>query len=202
MKEISVMKTIIDAEYQRYRKRFQKITEKNKIVLLGDSMIAYIPLKVFGMQDIVLNLGIPGDTTIGVLKRLEDLYPLSPSRVILNIGSNDIVLTDLPPSKTVDHILEIKDTLESKGIPVTVVSMTPVLRNHPLSNMDYIQHRTNADLIKINQRLVEMLPQNSYIDVFTDLLNESGALDVSYTADGIHLNSKGYSLYLSKLNLI
>jgi lysophospholipase L1-like esterase len=202
MKEISVMKTIIDAEYQRYRKRFQKITEKNKIALLGDSMIAYMPLKVFGIQDIVLNLGIPGDTTIGVLKRLEDLYPLSPSRVILNIGSNDIVLTDLPPSKTVDHILEIKDTLESKGIHVTVVSMTPVLRNHPLSNMDYIQHRTNADLIKINQKLIEMLPHDSYIDVFTDLLNESGALDVSYTTDGIHLNSKGYSIYLSKLNLI
>lgn len=202
MKDIRVMKTIIDAEYHRYRNRFRQIIRKHQIVLLGDSMLAYIPLKAFGIEDIVENLGIPGDTTLGVLKRLDDLDTLNPSRVILNIGSNDIVLTDLTKLQTVENIIRIKDILESKGIPVTVVSTTPVLRNHALSNMDYIQHRTNQDLREINQLLSEKLSDTSFVDVFHDLLDETGDLNISFTTDGIHLNQKGYIVYLSKLNLI
>jgi len=202
MKSISEMKTIIDAEYQRYRHRFQKITRKHLIVLIGDSMIAYLPLKSFGLDDEVENLGIPGDTTIGVIQRLIDLDRLAPTRVILNIGSNDLVLTDLSLVEIVKNIISIKDHLESKGIPVTVVSTTPVLINHPLSNMDYIQHRTNHDLKNINQMLSDILPESSFVDVFHDLLSDDHQLNAHYTTDGIHLNPKGYSIYLSKLNLI
>lgn len=202
MKSISEMKTIIDAEYQRYRHRFQKITRKHHIVLLGDSMIAYLPLRTFGLEDEIENLGIPGDTTIGVMKRLMDLDRIAPTRVILNIGSNDLVLTDLSPDQIVKNILAIKDQLESKGIPVTVVSTTPVLLNSTLSNMNYIQHRTNQDLKNINQMLSDALPKSSFVDVFHVLLGEDNQLNETYTTDGIHLNQKGYTIYLSQLNLI
>ncbi len=202
MKSISEMKTIIDAEYQRYRHRFQKITRKHHIVLLGDSMIAYLPLRTFGLEDEIENLGIPGDTTIGVMKRLMDLDRIAPTRVILNIGSNDLVLTDLSPNQIVKNILAIKDQLESKGIPVTVVSTTPVLLNSTLSNMNYIQHRTNQDLKNINQMLSDALPKSSFVDVFHVLLGEDNQLNEIYTTDGIHLNQKGYTIYLSQLNLI
>lgn len=202
MKSISEMKTIIDAEYQRYRHRFQKITRKHHIVLLGDSMIAYLPLRTFGLEDEIENLGIPGDTTIGVMKRLMDLDRIAPTRVILNIGSNDLVLTDLSPDQIVKNILAIKDQLESKGIPVTVVSTTPVLLNSTLSNMNYIQHRTNQDLKNINQMLSDALPKSSFVDVFHVLLGEDNQLNEIYTTDGIHLNQKGYTIYLSQLNLI
>lgn len=165
-------------------------------------MIAYLPLRTFGLEDEIENLGIPGDTTIGVMKRLMDLDRIAPTRVILNIGSNDLVLTDLSPDQIVKNILAIKDQLESKGIPVTVVSTTPVLLNSTLSNMNYIQHRTNQDLKNINQMLSDALPKSSFVDVFHVLLGEDNQLNEIYTTDGIHLNQKGYTIYLSQLNLI
>lgn len=202
MKTLAEMKAIIDADYQRHRQKFKRIDRKNKIVLLGDSMLAYLPLNDFGLDDLVENCGIPGDTTIGVKNRLDDIYPLLPSRVILNVGSNDLVLTSLSIDETVENILFLRDTLESKGIPVSVLSMTPVLRNHPKSNMDYIQHRTQKMLIAINQRLSKILPESVFIDVFHPLLDASNQLNPSYTTDGIHLNHEGYTIYLYQLNLI
>jgi lysophospholipase L1-like esterase len=201
MKDLSVMKQVIQKDYERHREKFKGLTSKHKIILLGDSMIAYLPMRFFGIEEIVLNLGIPGDTTIGVLNRLDDVTRLEPTRVILNIGSNDLVLTDLSLDQTVSNIMMIRETLESKGIPVTIVSMTPVLTGHVLSNMDYIRNRTNAELSYINTRLSLLLPMDAYVDVYPSLLEEQ-QLKPSYTTDGIHLSKEGYAIYLSKLNLI
>ncbi len=201
MKDLSVMKQVILKDYERHREKFRALTSKHKIIVLGDSMIAFLPMRHFGIDEIVLNLGIPGDTTIGVLNRLDDVTRLEPTRVILNIGSNDLVLTDLSLDQTVSNIMMIRETLESKGIPVTIVSMTPVLTGHVLSNMDYIRNRTNAELTYINTRLSLVLPLDTYVDVYTSLLEEQ-QLKPAYTTDGIHLSKEGYAIYLSKLNLI
>lgn len=201
MIDLSEMKRIIQKDYDRHREKFKGLTSKHKIILLGDSMIAYIPIHYFGLEAVVLNLGIPGDTTTGVLNRLDDVIHLMPSRVILNIGSNDAVLTDLTLDQTVSNIIGIEEHLKAKGIPVTVVSMTPVLIGHPLSNMDYIRNRTNTELTYINQRLSVYLPQDAYVDVFSSLLKQH-QLSPDYTTDGIHLSKTGYAIYLNKLNLI
>lgn len=202
MKDIQEMKSVIALDYVRRRKHFQTITARHQMVLLGDSMIAFLSLKRFGLDDTVQNLGIAGDTTQGVLNRLSDLDPLFPTQVIVSVGSNDLVLTNHTIDDIIQNIHKIRDLLESKGIPVTIVSMTPVNRNLSISNMDYIQHRTNDDLLDINRRLKDSLPEAAYIDVFFPLLDQNGDLSAEYTTDGIHLNHQGYAIYLSQLKLI
>ena len=62
-------------------------------VFIGDSLTDGCALDVFypGLSTAVYNRGIGGDSTAGVLKRLEfSLFDIKPSRIVLMIGINDI----------------------------------------------------------------------------------------------------------------
>ena len=70
--------------YDEYRK-------KPATVFLGDSLTDFYPLEEFFAGEDVVNRGIAGDKTTDVLKRLEEIKALRPSRLFLQIGINDMI---------------------------------------------------------------------------------------------------------------
>lgn len=199
--DLTVMKAVLKADYDRHLKRFSEIKELNCNILLGDSMIAYFPLSAYDFGHHILNLGIPGDTTDGVLNRLKQVLDLKPSKVFLHIGSNDLVLTHLTKDEIAGNILGIRDLLihQLDHVKVYIISVTPVLRDHPISNMRYIEWRSNEDILLINQILKTHLRKDEYIDVYHSLLDSDGNLNLEYTTDGIHLNKEGYKVFVQEL---
>lgn len=196
---IQEVKALIEKDYQLKVKKFEKDAKTYPHILIGDSMAAYLSLSAFGLDDF-MNQGIAGDTTIGVLKRLELVIRKNPKTVWINIGSNDIVLTDLTAEETVDHILDIKHHIESKtDAKVFIFSMTPVLRDHQVSKMVYIGSRDNTQLKHINELLSSKLSKEAYINIYDQLKDSKGNLNVDYTTDGIHLNKSGYKIYVSEI---
>ena len=200
-KELTVMKAVLKADYDRHVKRFSEIKEFHGSILLGDSMMAYFPLSTADMGREVLNFGIPGDTTEGVLNRLKQVIDLKPSTVWIHIGSNDLVLSELSKAEIAGNILGIRDILVHTlpGVNVYVISITPVLRDHPISNMRYIEWRTNDDIREINQMVQEQLMKNEYINISDLLADDTGSLKHMYTVDGIHLNGEGYQVMIHEL---
>ena len=196
---IQEVKALIEKDYQLKIKKFEKDANHYPHILIGDSMAAYLNLHAFGLDDF-MNQGIAGDTTIGVLNRIHLVTDRNPKYVWLNIGSNDIVLTDLTAKQTVDHILDIKQHIESKThAKVFIFSMTPVLRDHQVSKMIYIGSRDNTQLKQINDVLSSKLSEESYINIYDQFIDSEGNLNVDYTTDGIHLNIKGYTVYVSEI---
>ena len=61
----------------------------------------------------------------------------------------------------------------------------------------YIGGRTNEENRLINEGVRQFTDSHSimYIDLFAPLIDEHGYLKEEYTADGIHLNSRGYKVY-------
>jgi len=202
-KDIEVMKKIIKEDYDRKVKKFSDLNEFNKVIIIGDSMVAYLNLNKFGLAKEIINQGIAGDTTIGVIDRLDLVTRLNPSKVILSIGSNDIVLTNLTLKETVENIIKIKEEIEEKSSSkVYVMNLTPVLRDHEITNMDYVSHRTNEDIKFINHELKKRIVEDQYINIFDELTDQNGNLSLKYTTDGIHLNPLGYEIYSKILNQI
>ena len=107
---------------QYYNKRCSDFNESpigfDKIVFLGDSITEAGEdwNKYFNTQNIV-NRGISGDTTEGVLARLSEICYYKPLAVFLLIGINDIFNTDSPnrdkitPKYVGDNIIHIADTV-------------------------------------------------------------------------------------------
>jgi lysophospholipase L1-like esterase len=67
------------------------VAKPGSIVFLGDSITDFFRVNEFFPGVYVINRGISGDTTDGVLNRLaESVYELSPSKIFLMIGTNDL----------------------------------------------------------------------------------------------------------------
>ncbi len=199
-RDLEALKAIITADYQRHVKKFETYMPNKKIVLLGDSMIAYFPKKAFGLESIAYNLGIAGDTSVGVLNRINQVIKLKPEIVILNIGLNDFVLTNLSKEESLNNILEIRHKiLEScpKSI-VYIISLTPI--NKPdFQDQLYLLNRRPNDAIELNTLLDKHIDSDHFINIYDCLLDADAKLKLDYTKDGIHLNKLGYEMYYKEI---
>lgn len=186
---------ILDTQYKQLFKLFEKdIDHKNKIVLLGDSMISFFDEKKYFKNDNILNRGIPGDTTLGVLKRLHQIIKLEPSTIVLSIGSNDYARINENIEEVVKGILKIKYLLleQLPSVNLYILSLSPVLRDDEISNYNYILNRNNDIIDEINNELALF---THIIDVNSYLKDSNGNLKKAYTTDGIHLSHEGYLVF-------
>jgi lysophospholipase L1-like esterase len=106
-----------------------------RIVALGDSGIrgkgvssseSYpgqleAALKARGHQVKVTNQGVNGDTTTGVLARLDSAVPAGTNIVVLSVGVNDTVLHHVPESQVSANKQLITQRLRAKGAEVYVI---------------------------------------------------------------------------------
>lgn len=153
-------------------------------VFLGDSLTEGCDLSYYYPEIIALNRGIGGDTTHGLLDRLEpSVFGVRTKAVVLLIGANNLktMLNDYE-----DIVRAIKERLpESELIICSLTSM----------GGDWA--RNNALAISNNVQIA-MIAQKygcSFVDLFNPLLNEeTGEIYESYTSDGGHLTPDGYSV--------
>jgi lysophospholipase L1-like esterase len=187
------------AYYQHRLSQFRlfnkTITENQKIVLLGDSITSEGLWHELFPSGIVLNRGIGGDTTTGLLTRLEEsVFSVKQQKLFIMIGINDIFLSKVP----VDFIIsEYKNILNMvrKRSPTTKIYVQSVL---PMGGS---WRRFNTTIRKLNNRLNELCKtfKVKYIDLYDSFLNSDGVLAEKYSLDGIHPNSEGYLLWKSKI---
>ena len=194
MSDLSNLKKIIQEDYKRKVNSFHLLPILGKDILIGDSMIAFLLMKKYGFESWV-NMGIAGDTTLGVLKRLDAVIRQRPKRVILSVGSNDLVLTDLAISDIANQIQEIIHMLQSHNINVYYLLITPVCHSCEHVNPLYIGGRTNDEIIQLNHLIQKTISSSQIIDVYTPLIDSDKKLHPDYSKDGIHLNDLGYQVF-------
>ncbi|MDY0075222.1 MAG: GDSL-type esterase/lipase family protein [Acholeplasmataceae bacterium] len=189
------LQKLIDLDYERKVSTFRALPITGKDIILGDSMISLLNLRKYDLGDWI-NMGIAGDTTEGVMNRLDAVHRQKPKRVILNIGSNDLVRLNRSPNEIILAITSIVQSLALHA-KVWVLTLTPINDQLDLSNHTYIAGRKNADILDINQKLKET--SLNIIDTATPLMDSSLSLHENLTSDGIHLNDRGYQIFIQTL---
>lgn len=174
-----------------------KTLEKNGIIFLGDSITQYFNIEESFQGIYTINRGISGDTTDGVLKRMDvSVYELEPSKVFLMIGTNDLGKGETPEHvfKNIQNIVwNIQEN--SPETAIYIQSLYPVRsENSSLFEVFRTGKRTNEDINAINKKLDRFCRQNdlTYIDVNSNLLDERNMLAAPYTYDGLHITEAGY----------
>jgi lysophospholipase L1-like esterase len=145
---------------------------------------------VSAVVDNGVNFGIGGDTTAGVLERLPTYKSLQNSKaVVLAVGFND-----LRQCKNYEMLNNYRNILSEvpERPKVVVCSVLPIDEN--------CRHeRYNDRITKLNGSLEEMclsIQNCKFLDLTDKLRDEQGNLSPEYhEGDGVHLNSKGYSIY-------
>lgn len=184
------------AHYEQRTNLFNRlpITEKD-IVMFGDSMILYNEWDEQFPNLHIVNRGIGGDTTAGLLRRLPDVTMGQPQKIVIMIGTNDLSLK-VPRNKIIDQyqllITQIKEqTPKTKIILTTVLPFNEDLRSTKVEN---------GQIIDLNVDIRNLAKQNhvAIVDLY-DAFLKGHQLNKAYTSDGLHLNGEGYAIWQHKL---
>lgn len=180
-------------------KTLNKRAQKGKIVFLGDSLTQDYNIYEFFQGKTVYNRGIGGDTTAGLLKRLEtSVFALEPQTVVLLIGTNDLALLHDTLENIAARIATIIEQIKTfnPAIKILLQSLYPVNETiDPLS----VNPRKNKDILTLNTKLTTF-KEVTYVDLFSSLADEKGRLREEYTFDGLHLNALGYEVVTEIIN--
>ena len=172
---------------------------ENQIVFLGDSITeAGYWDSLLGLSD-TLNRGISGDTSAGVLLRLDEIVRRRPRKVFLMIGVNDIGtgVTIKTLAENVDGIIKrLADG--SPNTEILLQSILPVNPNHPALADGY---RRQAAIVETNILFGNIARKYGarFVELSTEFVNEDLDLDLKLTDDGLHLNEQGYRVWASYL---
>lgn len=200
---VSIMCVFLLVIYFKYPKikykTVNKVVMDENIVFVGDSITYMYDLNKYYDGYNVVNNGIDGEFTWGVLDDLKDrIYKYNPSKVVLLIGTNDIY-----KNKSVDEISDNVDKI-IKGIKtnrtyaeIYLVSLLPVNRtSDDIINLNMVKNRTNKMIMEINNKYQEIAKKYNitYIDLYSKLIDDDGNLKLDYTKEGLHLNDNGYKV--------
>jgi lysophospholipase L1-like esterase len=187
----------------RYRVRNEQLKKepvvKNKVMFLGNSITEDGPWKKLLHDSTIINRGISGDITFGVLRRIDDVVKRQPSRLYLMIGINDIA-KNIPDEIIMENIFSIVGKIRGSS-PKTAIFVQSIL---PTNNSfpDFPDHKNKDDHVNtINAQLQKYADRLHYqfVDLYSGFTDKEGRLDAKYTVDGLHLNALGYSHWVDIL---
>lgn len=186
--------TMFSTYYQQRVSLFRLLPkEPGQIVFLGNSITDGAEWdELFPGSAPIINRGISGDMTAGILNRLDEVTDRKPSKIFLLIGTNDLA-HGLSTDSVLFNIFLIAKLIH-KNSPLTrlyIQSIFPVNAYYH----KFASHTGNMTKIRsINQALSANAAKlnYTYIDVFTELKGPDGLLDIHLTNDGLHQKGPGY----------
>ena len=194
-------------------KFLNQFVKKGEILMVGSSLMEYFPVnelqQSLGIDKIIYNRGIGGYVTTELLASMEEcIFQLEPSKIFINIGTNDISST----SYKIEHLISNYSNILSqikKRLPqckVYVMAYYPINDKAdyglPLEQKEAMfKVRTNENLIKANKAVEELASkfQYEYIDVNQGLRDQAGKLKADYAIEGLHLWPQAYAIILNNL---
>jgi lysophospholipase L1-like esterase len=170
-----------------------------RIIFLGNSITERGDWKKVLNDSTVINRGIGGDITYGVLKRLQDITDRDPSKVFILLGINDIG-KDIPDVVIADNYLKIVREIHDK-CPKTVIYVESVLPVNP-ELPHFPQHYDKQEqILALNKLLASHAKEGdyTYIDIFHLFVDAGGRLVSQYTYEGLHLKPPAYTIWVDYL---
>ncbi|MDV7699561.1 GDSL-type esterase/lipase family protein [Chryseobacterium soli] len=155
-----------------------------------------------GSDELILfNLGIGGESTEGLLKRMP--HELSARNaadgniVFIGYGANDLAVKDgeqiVDPEKFRNNIKTAVEYAKQFSSDIYLVSILPFSQKVDGVVAASGKLRINEDVIRYNQILQHIATENSlvYIDFYTAFLEDK---EILLFEDGVHPNEKGYGM--------
>ena len=177
---------------------------KEKIIFLGNSITQFGNWQKLLNDSTVINRGIAGDNTFGILARLEDVTNREPTKLFIKIGINDIS-QNIPIEIIVKNISAIIERVKEKS-PKTKIYLHSILPTNDNVRNEYPDAYNKNDIVNLVNRQLEQLAKTDriiYIDINKIFRNKDGQLDIKYAdSDGLHLNNLAYKTWIKLLKTI
>ncbi len=166
---------------------FEKDGQTYDVVMVGASIIEAAEWEDLFPSLNIANRGIYGDTTAGVIARLDSILATKAEKAFIMVGLNDLS-RGLSVPEVYANYEKIVMSLKENGISPYIQST--ILGGERKADV-------NLKLVELNQSL-QKLASESEDFIFIDLnsrLTKNGILDPRFSKDQVHLNGDGYAVW-------
>ena len=179
-----------DQVHVQYRAVSASGLPSSKFVMLGDSLTQFADWPAMLNRPDILNLGLAGDTTSGMLERAQNL-DVTGNRILVMGGVNDIFL-GIGVDEIAGNLSKIVRHLAQDGNEVFLQST--IMTRRPSSNT------LIAELIE-RERQICQTEKCTFVDVNPAVISGRD-LTESQSVDYVHLNYDGYLLWKKAVEFI
>jgi lysophospholipase L1-like esterase len=159
----------------------------------GDSLTR--SLQVDAIDTAAVNLGIPGDTSFGVLYRCGQYAAINDGRcdiAVVTIGVNDLGRFD--DTRIAGNIQKIAEQLSLRCDVVLINGILPIRISESLNRSIQMNRRIEEINRSVQFMLFEM-PKVTYTNHGALLIDDNRCLAAEYTIDGLHLSPIGCRIW-------
>ncbi|MCX8009740.1 MAG: GDSL-type esterase/lipase family protein [Ignavibacteria bacterium] len=171
-------------------------TKQADIVMLGNSITFGVDWSELLNRKDVVNRGIGGDYTEGMLNRIQYVYKVKPQICFIMAGINDIY-ENIPVETIFNNYKKIIEGLK-KNLIIPVIQSTLYV-----SDKWIFSKEKNLEVQKLNSLLKNYAKENKieFLDLNSKLADEMKLKD-EYTYDGVHLTAKAYEIWGKEVDKI
>ncbi len=166
------------------------MTEKPVTAFVGDSITAAGSWQDWFADLDARNFGVDGDTTDGLLERLDAVIESDPQTIVLLIGTND-----LAERRSIERIV--------RNIESALVRLHHELPDARILLQSVLPRgREYAENVReINRHIWQFAATQRvhYLDLWPIMADADGELNGDYSDDRLHLTDAGYDAWLSEL---
>lgn len=168
-------------------------------ILAGDSISLWFPEEFLPSERTWLNQGVSGETSYGLLERLDLFEQTRPETIFVMIGINDLMrgideLTVLENQRLiVDYLKDVHPQAQ-----IVIQSILPhAAEQATWEGRDRLLALPNSEIQEFNRRLKQVATEEGvyFLDLYPLFADESGRLKMDFSTDGLHLNSQGFYLW-------
>ena len=186
-----------------------KACQPGQTVFAGSSLMEMFPIEKFVAEDglgvTVYNRGVGGFITQELMDNIETcILALAPSRLFINIGTNDLSSAQTPIENIMALYGQILDRVKEKNPRCRIYLMAYYPINYEAAEEEMkpcLKIRTNEKINRANGAVEKLAAEKGarFIDVNAPLKDEQGRLKAEYTIEGIHINDEGYRSIFGEL---
>ena len=180
---------------QAWTNSLRQMNAKADIVFFGDSLTYYGDFSSVFPDKVVCNLGLRGDTILGMKERLVQVKLLEPHKIYLMAGINDVVCCSQ------DEFKDKYSSLINQLITMVPVEYLTIQNMLPVNETRYKICCNNNQIMSCNRIITTLAYNHSIkcIDLYSAYQKE-GELPFELTVDGIHLKPEGYKTWYELLS--
>ena len=173
-----------EMKVERYRE-LNKTALKGQVVFTGSSLMEMFPinklLEEHHDSTVIYNRAVGGFITDELLKVIDVCaVDLMPSKVFINIGTNDLSWSSIPISQVIDNYSKILDEIEKvPNVKIYLMAYYPVNYEAAAPEMkECLKIRTNEKIAAANAEVKKLAERHGqrYIDISRNLKDDRGRL--------------------------
>lgn len=173
--------------------------KKGAIIFLGNSITDIGHWEEFFPKAKILNRGISGDITYGIIDRISEVTRHLPKKVFIMIGINDIA-RGIPDDMILANYATIVKLIQQQSPKTKVYIQSLLPTNDEFDAFKRHQGKTEHVLtVNAGLKALAIASKSTYINLYDALLGNDGKLDKKYTNDGLHINGYGYQKWMEVL---